>query len=271
VQLLNTDALKDRILLKGAQGDSVHALAFSPDGRTLVGGGRGTVRLWKTNKLDEEPESLKSQRGRVMSVVFSTEGNTLAIVDDLGSVEVWDTGKLEPPRKSKIDSGALAVAFSGGGKALIIKHRNGNVSRLDLARLDGQTIVATDIRDVATSPDGKTMVTVNAVGEVKLWDTNSLEELRKLDLRSPDVGLVALSPDGKILATGSGDTVKLLDINTGQELVTLRVRGDWHEYPMTSLAFSLDGKILIARNKREVTSWYAATKNEVISSLAQRR
>ena len=50
---------------------------------------------------------------------------------------------------------------------------------------------------------------------------------------------IAWSPDGKRLATGSGDkTAKVWDAETGKELLTLNA----HNYPITSVAWSPDGK-----------------------------
>jgi COMPASS component SWD3 len=51
---------------------------------------------------------------------------------------------------------------------------------------------------------------------------------------------VAFSPDGRLLASGSEDTVKLWDVETGQEVRTLRGHTDW----VRSVAFSPDGRLL---------------------------
>jgi len=58
---------------------------------------------------------------------------------------------------------------------------------------------------------------------------------------------VAISPDGKTLASGSKDkTVKLWDVATGKEVVTLK----GHTDPVLSVAFGPDGKTLASGGLR---------------------
>ena len=52
----------------------------------------------------------------------------------------------------------------------------------------------------------------------KLSDVASGEELKTLKGHSSFVNSVAFSPDGKILAGGSGNTIKLWDVASGQEM-----------------------------------------------------
>jgi WD40 repeat protein len=64
---------------------------------------------------------------------------------------------------------------------------------------------------------------------------------------------VAFSPDGKILATSSGDkTVRLWDVASRQPLATLT----GHEKPVFRVVFSPDGKILASGSEdKTVRLW----------------
>jgi WD40 repeat protein len=72
---------------------------------------------------------------------------------------------------------------------------------------------------------------------------------------------LALSPDGKRLASGSRDwTVKVWDTATGQETWTLQ----GHAGPVYSVAFSPDGKRL-ASGGRDLKVWDAATGHQTLT------
>jgi Caspase domain/WD domain, G-beta repeat len=83
------------------------------------------------------------------------------------------------------------------------------------------------------------IVSGNADKTVRLWDTASGQELRKLQGHTEWVRSVALSPDGRTIASGSDDrTIKLWDAASGRELRTLQGHNGW----VFSVAFSPDGR-----------------------------
>ena len=106
---------------------------------------------------------------------------------------------------------------------------------------------------IELSRDGKTLVTGNFNGSVRLWDIDSGRLLQTLDGHTDVVYKGVMSPDEKILASCSRDgRIKLWDLATGRELKTLTA----HTGPVKAVAFSPDGKRLAsASNDGTLRVW----------------
>jgi hypothetical protein len=93
-----------------------------------------------------------------------------------------------------------------------------------------------------------------------LWHKNR-NELATFKGHSYEVRSVAFSPDGKLLASGNRETVKLWEISTGQELATFGGHSD-----VWSVAFSPDGKTLASASMdRTVKLWDINTRQELVT------
>jgi RNA polymerase sigma factor (sigma-70 family) len=93
---------------------------------------------------------------------------------------------------------------------------------------------------VLFTPDGKQLVSGGVTPRV--WEVATGKEVRPFDIpRQYFGGAVALSPDGTVLAAADGGgAIHLLDLATGKALGQLA----GHKEPITTLAFSPDGKLL---------------------------
>jgi WD40 repeat protein len=81
-------------------------------------------------------------------------------------------------------------------------------------------------------------------------------EIAALRGHEDQVSSVAFSPDGRILATGSWDTMaRLWEVATGREIAALR----GHEDQVSSVAFSPDGRTLATRGSLDGTGVAALT------------
>jgi WD40 repeat protein len=98
----------------------------------------------------------------------------------------------------------------------------------------------------AFSPDGKWLV-VSTGPEYRLWSVASWKPgLRITRQETTDIpGPAAFSPDGRMLAiVPSWPLVRLIDVQTGQELATLEAPDV--EVLIHTLSFSSDGERLVA-------------------------
>src|SRR5205823_1456850 len=110
---------------------------------------------------------------------------------------------------------------------------------------------AEPIVDLALTPDKKTLLTADKVGNVKIWDVAKREALHTLKAHQKQVVSFAMGPDGKRFATVSMDNVlKVWDTVTGKELRAwdLRVPYQANKPFVRALTFTPDGKRLATGN-----------------------
>jgi WD40 repeat protein len=159
---------------------NITALAFSPGGGTLVGGGTSrNVQVWRTG--DGSPQFTLSHAHQVSEAAISPDGSTVATATCLttlnadcteGGIWLWDLPSGKLIRKiGGFPDFVESVAFSVDGSTLIAGSRDGTL-RL-YAASDYETHFETfspgGIDALALSPDGTLLATGGSDGRVHLW------------------------------------------------------------------------------------------------------
>jgi len=227
----------------------VRSIAFSPDGR-LMASGAETVRLWNI-ETGEMLAALEGHKegfgvwGWLRSVAFSPDGRLLASGGADGTIKLWDVGarKLLRTLMEPSDYPVITVAFSPDGKLLASGGADAKLKLWEAATgkmlrelTDGDDFGAQP-RTVIFSPDGKTLISGNGNAKIILWEPATGKRLRTLEARG--VHHLALSPDGKLLASVHSPDVTVWDLGLGAKIKSLPAQG-------RVVAFSRDGKTLLA-------------------------
>jgi WD40 repeat protein/tRNA A-37 threonylcarbamoyl transferase component Bud32 len=277
-------------VLKG-HADWVRSVAFSPDGKRLVSAGKEPIlRIWDVAS-GQQLRDLKVPTGPILGVAFSTDGSRLASAGEQPSVlRFWDASSGKEFNKLPGPSGpVLDMAFSPDGQRLAWAHFDKSVHVVDatngkeLLFLQGHQF---PVACVAFSADGTRLASASTEeATVRVWDMSSRQQLHALNghkvgdrgAKAIDVGdrfpdlhkwarLVwgmAFSSDGKrLVSAGQDGTVRVWDLGTGKELLTL----NGHVGAVLAVAVSPDGKRLASAGEdKMIRIWDAASGFELLT------
>ena len=211
-------------IFQGARGLSY--MSFSPDGTILAAGFRdGTIRLWDVT-TNTNIRTLNAHKDSVYSVSFSPDGSTLASgsanLSGFSSIKLWNVATGQNIKTFDSEQRGGTVDFTHG--------------------ITGA---------VAFLPDDTILAYMSSIG-IKLLDVTTEANLATFTHRA--IRSMAISPDGKILASGGHDRepiIKLWDVTTGENIATL----EGHTHGIYKLSFSADGRVLASGSSGAILLW----------------
>jgi WD40 repeat protein len=277
------DARRGKLLRRlGDPTEQVMAVAISPDGARIASGaattsGGGAVNVWETSR-GQLLWSNKDHGKEVLAIAFSPRGDAFAAADLAGNVIVREAASGRTLHTlGGHRGGATAVLYSPDGATLLCGEAHGGAKSWDAA--SGQLRHTSEspsgraaayrgdrlLNSLGLSADGQTLavgpssVNNEYTEPVRLWNTATGKLARDFTPENIHGRPIALSPDGKLLATG-GKSVQLWDTATGKP-----VRKLWGHLKRTqSIAFSTDGRMLVAGGSYGSTNlWDVATGNHL--------
>lgn len=268
----------------------VNAIAYSPDGKTIVSGGAdGTVRLWDVatgkQKANLPHESWINflfpwLNPSVNSVAYSPDGKTVAAIGMDGKLRLWDTQTTQLKAILIGHTGSVnAVVYSPDGKVIATAgDRTDDTVRLwDAVTGETKAVLTgyTFINAVAYSPDGKIIVTGgdHYSRALQLWDAEAKKpKTTYTEHADGTLSSIVYAPDGNtVAAVGSrDDTVRLWSTGTGKHKATFKHDNTTLEYDLSAVAYAPDGKTIAAvgghhkQHKGTVYLWHAQTRSRKI-------
>jgi WD40 repeat protein/mono/diheme cytochrome c family protein len=172
-----------------------------------------------------------------------------------------------PPKRS-----IQAVAFSPKVQ-LIAVGRYGEVELLNpvtRAVIRKLTGIKGKANAVAFSPDGDAVYAAGGeagiVGEVKRWKTSDGTLQQSFEGHLDAAYALAVSPDGKLIATGAYDQkIRLWDTATGKEVALLK----GHNGAVNGLSFRPDGKVLASASADRTVKLWSIPSGLRLDTLSQ--
>lgn len=169
-----------------------------------------------------------------------------------------------PERVITADAVVREVAFTADGGSLMGVCQDGQVRFWSTQTGALQRAVPwtkDDLRGVTLSPDLRLLAASGPEKVIKVWDLKSGEMRHRMPALSVAPGELAISPDGKMLASNAEaeNTVRLWDLATAKQKLTLP-----DGLGNSSLLFSPDGSLLVGANSdTTVRVWHTGTGKPV--------
>ena len=184
-------------------------------------------------------KTLSGHADRVFAISFSPGGRTIATASADNTIRIWD-----------VESGEVLKILEG---------HEGDVT----AVVFSNRLWASTGSPLPPPPPlvGGIVASASTDETIKLWNTETSEEIRRFLGHSGEVRDIDFSPDSKLLVSGGSDRLlKIWEVETGRELATL----EGHEDTVLSVAFSPNGKYIASGSMdNTIRLWDAETWEEL--------
>jgi WD40 repeat protein/uncharacterized caspase-like protein len=249
------------------------------------------IKLWDV-ATGRELRALNGHAGPVKSINFSPDGHRLISGTTNGEVKIWD---VESGRE--VNSLGARGANNAGSSMMAMTPLNQNEVRAVAFSPDG-FLVAVGSKETTSNFDPQAMmsaamakanargsggkgaqspaeirkqteemmknITLSVKGPVRVWNVLSEEIVLTLEGHADGTESLAFSKDGRLLASGGGDsTIKLWDVATGRALRTLTGLTT----SANSLAFSPDSRVLVSAGYDGTTRLWDVGTGEPLATL----
>ena len=218
---------KDKWISRDIPAKGIRSVAFSPNGKFLVGcGDTSIIQIWDTKNLVCIKE-IEGYHERIRAVNFNPNGEIFITCGDDYNIKIWDLHTGNNIRILKGHTGKVRSSiFSPDGKYIISGSEDYSVRIWDslsgelLYTLEGHTNC---VYAVAINLSGDIIASCGLDHTIRLWGIDSKKCLHTLEGHTNEVLTISFNPQSDILISGSQDeTIKFWNIRTGKCIKTLR-------------------------------------------------
>ncbi|WP_051041501.1 WD40 repeat domain-containing protein [Oscillatoria nigro-viridis] len=224
IKLWNLNTGQELHTLSG-HSHGVTSIALAPDGQTLASCSKDkTIKLWNLS-TKEEIYTIAGHSDIITSVAIDPDGKTLASASEDTTIKLWNVSNGEEIRTLKWPVEVyygFDILFSPDGNILLSSNADDYVSLSAVAfnLTTGDEIWTKNwqegrdcVNALAVRPDGATFATLDCAGTIKLWNLDTGTEIYTLAENSMGSFCLAVSRDGKIIATGGSDCENAMIVN----------------------------------------------------------
>lgn len=270
IQLWRPDSQVGKVPFKTFKSATpIYALRFSADSQQMVSGHDQAIRVWDIHEGTVQ-RTLSGHRGKINSLDFSPNGETLVSGSDDQTIRLWDAATGKPVKTIQAHDGpVMSVDFGTRYLASGSDDETVKLWQLDGTPVKTLTGHGLAIAQVQFNAAGDILASASWDNTIKLWQDGTLVQT----LTGHQNGVTSLSflSDQPIVVSGSADqSIKVWQVDQGRLIKTLDGlapvaqinllnRQIWVSTGETLQSANLDLDVLLEKGCRHLASYLTTT------------
>lgn len=228
-----------------------------------------TVKLWNRNN-SEDVRSLPHE-GRVNDLVFTTDTQRLITGSGSGNISLWDVPSGDLITTLSGNSGRItSVGLSLDDTVLAVGSEDGAIKTWilepgdEVASPNTLEAIGPKVNAIAFHPiDPNLLFSGDQEGVVRVWDLARQENILTLEDNVDRLVSLSVNNNGYVAGGSYDATIRIWNVESGK--LTHLLKG--HDFVVSDVAFSPDGKLLASASYDESIKIWDWQRSEVLCTL----